>query len=84
MSKVLDFLGNLHLSLLQWLLLSASTVIGGLVIALKAQGSRLHKAQVQLLSIQYSTAIVKQDADVEKAKEAYRTALGLYTAKGGR
>jgi hypothetical protein len=68
MSTIFTFLANLKLSLQQYLYLSVGLVIGGLVIALRLQGSKLHAAQVAVLQSHYRATMDQQDAKVEAAK----------------
>jgi hypothetical protein len=74
---MIAWLSDLKLSLSQWLLLLLATCVGGLVVALKLQGSQLHKAQVELLSSR-----VKQTTDVdnEARKEVLDTFQAAYKA----
>ena len=77
---MLTYLSNLRLSLTQWGLLTASVIIGGLVAALRLQGSRLHSAQVSLLTEHLNNAQNQADANVESAKARFAAALEAYNA----
>ena len=73
MSKILSFLDSFRLTLAQWASLSAVAIIGGLIAALKLEGSRVHRLQVQLLETQ-------SQQQLDQAKAATQTALDRYTA----
>lgn len=76
--NALTFLKNLQLTLTQWLMLSMAVVIGVLVVVLRLQGSRLHKAQVDLLRAHYGTQVGKQDEVTAASKKRFDKALGAY------
>ncbi len=67
----MQWLNNLKLSLMQWISIGAAGAIGLLVLALRIQGSRLHKAQISLLE-------VKTDGPVDEADKLRGAALGRY------
>jgi purine-cytosine permease-like protein len=78
MSSILTFLGNLRLTVEQWLLLCLSAAMGALVVAFELQGSKLHKTQVELLRAQFGNAMSLQDSKVGSAKQAFEDALEAY------
>jgi DUF1680 family protein len=78
MSTITTYLSNLRLSLTQWGLLTASVIIGGLVAALRLQGSRLHSAQVSLLTDHLNNTQAQYDQKVQTAKDRFNAALGAY------
>lgn len=78
MSIIISWLSSVKLTITQWFGVVAAATIGALVLALRLQGSRLHKAQVQLLSLTFTAAMGQQDARVESARKAYHDALGSY------
>lgn len=83
MSMILTVLKTIKLSLAQYAALVAATLIGGLVLALKLQGSRLHAAQLQLLQIHVNSSLEKPQEVVDKARERYNQAMTAYKASGG-
>lgn len=84
MTTVLAFLGNLKLTLTQWLLLGLALLVAGLVAVLKVQGSELHSMQVQLLEAHVAATLQKPQADVDAARSRYKATLAQYHNAGGR
>lgn len=84
LSTALSFLKNLKLSLDQWIAVGLATLIGGLVAALKIQGSRLHRAQVDLLQQKFDQADQANADKVADAAVAYAKAKAAYTGAGGK
>lgn len=84
LSKLTGFLSGLKLSATEWLLVGSATIIAGLVAALKLQGSRLHKAQVDLLSQKFQVTNDKLSKQSSDAHEAYQKALGSYLDARGK
>jgi hypothetical protein len=80
---MLAFLSNIKLTLLQWLYVAGAAIVGGLVVALKVQGSELHAAKVQLLEANLKATLQKPQADVLSAQRAFNDALLEYTNAGG-
>lgn len=81
---MLNFINKLQLSLVQWVMLSLAALVGMLVVALKLQGSALHKAQVQLLEQHIKTIDSSDDQSVKTARDAFSKALYTYhSAKRG-
>ena len=83
MSYLTKLLSSVKNNLYGYLILATAAFIGTLVAALKVQGSRLHRAQVDLLD-----AKLKPTLDLTKAKEAedfsrYQKALESYLKAGG-
>lgn len=72
------WLSNIKLTLAQWAGACAAGAIGLLVISLRLQGSRLHKAQTELLASQFGRTMDKQDQSVETARKRYHDALQEY------
>jgi hypothetical protein len=74
----MSFLSNIKLSIAQWAGIMASAAIGVLVFALRLQGSRLHRAQTDLLKEQFGREMDRSDAKVEAAKKKWADALQAY------
>jgi len=62
---MISWLSNLRLSLTQWLLASTVLLCGVLVAALRLQGSRLHKAQIEALSARIDLTNANEEAKIE-------------------
>jgi hypothetical protein len=67
----------------EYLIVGLAAIVGLLVAALKLQGSRLHKTQVQLLDQQWDVKTASAQEAVNKAKLAYHAARKAYTDAGG-
>lgn len=74
MTKLLAFLSSIRLTLAQYAAMGGAALLGLLVVALKVQGSRLHKAQIQLLEVQVEQGLGDAASAVIAAKRAYRLA----------
>lgn len=72
------WLKGLRLSLQSWLLVTAASIIGGLVVLLRARGSQLHKAQVTALKESFGRVQDKHDAAVESARTRFEKASKAY------
>lgn len=83
MTSLINFASNLKLTLTQWLLLALAAIAAGLVIALKVQGTELHKLQVQLLEAHLAASLQKPQADVDAARARFQDALNHYVEAGG-
>ena len=83
MSYITDFLSNIKLSLTQIGLLIGSSIIGGLLLALKLQGTELHRAQLKLLEQSFHNAMDLQDNKVDAARQAFQAAKDAYVEAGG-
>lgn len=77
-NKALEFLDKLQLSFMQWVLLTGAAVIGGLVYALRLQGSRLHRAQVDLLHERVNNTNEKDQESVKAARDRFNKSLSDY------
>lgn len=84
MSSILSFLKNLQLTAQQWLAALAATVIGALVVAMKVQGSLLHKAQINVLKLTLKPKLDQDQFSVDKAQQAYDRILQDYLSSGGK
>lgn len=62
----------------QYVALAGAVLVGGLVSALKLQGSRLHAAQLQLLQIHVNSSLEKPQEAVDRAQERYNQAMEKY------
>jgi hypothetical protein len=82
--RVLPFFKNLKLSLAEWLSVSAVVIIGGLVAALKLQGSQLHSAQVKLAGAARDARAAQDDKDSTAADQRYQTLRAEYLKAGGK
>lgn len=67
----------------EYLLVGLAAMVGLLVAALKLQGSRLHKAQVQLLEQKFDAQNRAAQDKAESSRQAYLRALRDYGAAGG-
>jgi hypothetical protein len=83
MTTILNWLGSIKVTLSQVAVGVMAGLIGVLVILLKVQGSRLHKAQVQLLEQSFHSTMDQQDAKVDAAKAAFHAAKTSYYDNGG-
>lgn len=84
MSTLLSWLSSLRLSLIQWTTLILAGTVGALVIALKAQGTRLHRAQIQLLLATMNQTDTAKEEAVTRAREAFQAAMKDYMDAGGK
>lgn len=84
LSKVIGFLNNVKLSFTQWLGFLGATLIGVLVIALRIQGSRLHRAQIKLLDQDWKAKEANASELTDLARERYRAAVYDYLQAGGK
>lgn len=75
---MINFLQNLKLSLTQWLWLTTAAAIGLLVTALKIQGSRLHKAQIDSLMSGINSRNVAEDSNIEKLRDKMAAEIDAY------
>ncbi len=78
MTALLGMLKGIKLSVTEWLLISMATLIGGLVVALRLQGSRLHKAQVDVLQSHVQAQDSQDDAAVAAANRRFLPAYTSY------
>lgn len=85
LTKIGDTLNHISLTLTQWILLSMAGVIGALTVALRLQGSALHKAQVQLLEEHLDVVTSTDDKAVASSRANFQQAYKAYiTAKRGQ
>lgn len=84
MSRILGFLRDLHLSLAEWFAVAAAFLVGSLVAALKVQGRRLHKAQLDLLDVRLVARSRQTRKDSEVALAAYDRTKESYLRHGGK
>jgi hypothetical protein len=80
---MLSFFASIKLTLSQWLLALLTALVGLLLIALRIQGGKLHRAQVMLLAARLNANTDKADQLVMSAKNAYVQALQEYNKAGG-
>lgn len=80
MNTVLTFLGNIKLSLSQIVVCTVTLIVGGLVVALRLQGSKLHATQISLLQAQYANALDDQERKVSAAEKKYLEAYKTFEA----
>lgn len=78
MSKLLSVFNSISLTLTQWVILTMAAVISGLVFALRLQGSKLHKAQVELLEQHIRTVDAKDDEAVNVARKRFLKAYNKF------
>ena len=84
MIAILDYLKSIKLTLAEWAGVTAAAVIGVLIAALKVQGSRLHKAQNDLLKQQYDFYMATANEKANAAKAKYESSLQQYLKAGGK
>jgi hypothetical protein len=77
---MISWFNNLRLSLTQWLLLSVSAVCGLLVLALRIQGSRLHKAQIDSLMAGIRYRNVAEDGNIDILRDRLEQEIQEYEA----
>lgn len=80
MTTIFAIISNLRLSLTQIAYGLVALAVGGLVIALRLQGSKLHATQIALLQATYGTKLDKYNAKVEAATVKYNKAKAAYEA----
>lgn len=78
MAALLTLLKGIKLSLTQYALLTMALIIGGLVAALKLQGSKLHKAQVTILDQHVQSQDLADSAKVAASSKRFSDAYGAY------
>lgn len=76
--SIVAYISKLQLTLTQWVILGVAVVISGLVGALKIQGGRLHKAQIQLLESHMQAVNQADDAAIKVARDRFNQALQAY------
>lgn len=84
MSTIISYLNSLRLSLIQWTCLVLAGAVGALVVAFRAQGSQLHRAQIQLLLATMRQSDTNKEAAVVKAREAFQIAMKDYQDHEGK
>lgn len=83
MSTILSFLSNFKASLSEYLAVAIAGAIAFTVAAFKLQGSRLHKAQVDLLATKLQVSRDAADKATNAAQANYQQALKAYQDAGG-
>lgn len=83
MSKMLSFFASIKLSLAEYAGITVALVIGCLVAALRLQGSKVHKLQVQLLDNNLTAKQLKASDQTDAAAAKYKGALEDYFKAGG-
>lgn len=69
---------NIKLTLTQWLLVVVSAACGVLVLLFKLQGSKLHKARIDLLNEQIKRTNEKQENHISSLKKKFKKSLKEY------
>ena len=77
---MLEWLSSLKLTLEQWLLLLSAATIGVLVVMMRLQGSRLHKAQLDALNAQILLADASEETKIAALKQKLAASLEVYNA----
>jgi hypothetical protein len=80
----MNWLRSFKLTLVQWGAVTGAAIIAVLVAALRIQGSRLHKAQVDLLDAKLKAKADKLAEVTKTDKEAYQNALKSFIQAGGK
>lgn len=83
-SYVTSLFKSINLSLYQWLIVTAAAVFGGLVIALRLEGSEVHRLQVRLLEETIDSKLHQQQAITDNLQGVYGKALKSYEDAGGK
>lgn len=84
MAKLLRILDSVQLNLTEWFIVGLAATVAGLVAALKLQGSRLHKAQLELLDHRFAVTDERTQTAADNAKLAYMKARNDYKNAGGK
>ena len=85
LNSVLSKLSSLRLSLYQWTFLTLAVAFGALVAAFRAQGTALHKTQIQLLLATTRNSDSAKELAVKIAKDKLQAALAdYYRSQGGK
>lgn len=75
---MLDCIRNLRLSVTQWLCVTLAAIVGGLVVMLRIQGSRLHRTQVDLLHKTIQSDQALEDEKLKALRLKFDEALKKY------
>lgn len=75
---IILFLSTIKLTVTQWLLIMMAGTIGVLVVALRLQGSKLHKAQVTILTTNLNNSIKQSEAKTAEASHRFDKAYQAY------
>lgn len=67
--RVLSWFDNLRLSVSQWLIITLGVLCGVLVAALKLQGSRLHKAQIEAIFAKIDLTNGREDDKIKALQD---------------
>jgi len=78
LSKLEGIINGISLTLTQWILLAMAGIIGMLLVALKLQGSKLHKAQVQILTQHLHTVDMGDENAVKTSRDRFNKAYQEY------
>jgi len=84
LTSIFNYVKNLQITVQQAAIGAVAAMIGALILVIRAQGSQIHKLQVQLLEKNISTVLDKDNDAVSSAKSAYQEALDSYLAHGGK
>jgi hypothetical protein len=76
---MINLLKTIKLSVEQYIIVTLVAGVGLLVLALRLQGSRLHKAKVSLLKERVNRSIELNDANVKIKRQLYKKAKEEYT-----
>lgn len=68
---MMAWFANLRLSLSQWLIITLGVLCGVLVTALKLQGSRLHKAQIEALSAKIDLTNGREEDKIKALQDKF-------------
>lgn len=82
-TAALSFLKALGLSAQEYLFLALASAISALILAFELQGSRLHKAQVQLMDQRLKSKGDRLAQATQNDKDAFRDALNSFIRAGG-
>lgn len=68
---------------MKYLYMLIAAIIGTLVLALKVQGGKLHRAQVRLLFLTIAQSETEDENTIVSAKKAFKQAYDAYIKANG-
>lgn len=75
---MISYLINLRLTLAQWALVCLTAACGLLVAALKLQGTRLHKAQIEAISARIDLTNGRHEDKIKRLQDTFEREVNKY------